>query len=121
MKKANPLDAGWDLVATHDEEISRDYVSRIQTGDYGDIPAGHVGIIKGRSGLAVNHGVFVLGGVIDSGYTGEIVVALSKVGSSTLRIKAGDRIAQMVVLPLSAYAPGLTSDRGEAGFGSTGQ
>lgn len=122
MIKANPLDAGFDLKATHPAIVSNEGVTRVHTGVYGDIPQGHVGLICPRSGLAAKHGVFVVNapGIIDAGYTGELVVLLSKVGSEPVSFAKGDRIAQLVVVPLSAYAPGASSDRGDGGFGSTG-
>lgn len=122
-KKANPLDAGWDLIATHAGIVGREGVTKIHTGVAGDIPQGHVGLICPRSGLAAKHGVFVVNapGVIDSGFTGEICVLLSKVGAESFPVRKGDRVAQMVVVPLSAYTPGASSDRGSGGFGSTGQ
>lgn len=122
MIKQNALDAGFDLVATHDGIVGNNTVTKIRTGDFGDIPQGHVGLVCPRSGLAAKHGVFVVNapGVIDAGYTGEIQVLLSKVGDESFPVRKGDRIAQLVVVPLSAYAPGAGSDRGEGGFGSTG-
>ena len=122
MIKAHATDAGWDLVATHDAIVGSTGVTKIHTGVKGDIPQGHVGLICSRSGLAANHGVFVLNapGILDSGFEGEVVVLLSKVGSEPFPIRKGDRCAQLIVVPLSAYTPGATSDRGEAGFGSTG-
>ena len=120
MLKTRKTDAGWDLIADHDAIVSNKTVTPIHTGDFGEIPVGHVGIIKGRSGLALKHGIFVLGGVVDSFYTGELVVILSKVGDEPLSIRKGDKVAQMCVLPLSAWEPGLSSDRADKGFGSSG-
>lgn len=122
MKKSRVTDAGWDLVASHDAIVGRDTVTKIRTGDFGDIPQGHVGLICPRSGLAAKHGVFVVNGpgVIDAGFDGEICVLLSKVGADPFPVRKGDRIAQLVVIPLSAYSPGTQSDRGEKGFGSSG-
>lgn len=120
--KAHELDAGYDLVADHDAIIGEGKVTKIHTGFWGDIPAGHVGLICSRSGLAANHGVFVLNapGIADASYTGELIVLLSKVGQEAFPIRKGDRVAQLVVTPLSAYTPQATSQRGDAGFGSTG-
>jgi len=122
MQKAHELDAGWDLTATHAAIVGSHAVTTVRTGDFGDIPPGHVGLICPRSGLAAKYGVFVVNGpgIIDAGFKGEICVLLSKVGSDPFPVRKGDRIAQMVVVPLSAYSPGSVSDRGENGFGSTG-
>lgn len=120
MKKSRITDAGWDLVAAHDAVISNEGVTVIETTSRGDLPQGTYGKVEGRSGLATKHGIFTLGGVIDHGFTGIIKVALSKVGSEPYEVKAGDRIAQLVVVNLANYAPGVQSDRGEKGFGSSG-
>lgn len=122
MKKANKLDAGWDLEATHGGFVRHDEVLKVRTGVKGGIPQGMVGLVSPRSGLAAKHGVFVVNapGIVDAGFEGEICVLLSKVGSEPYAVKAGDRIAQMVVLNLANYEPGTQSDRGERGFGSSG-
>lgn len=122
MIKVRNTDAGFDLVAAHDGIISSRTVTPIHTGDFGDIPQGHVGLVCPRSGLAAKYGVFVVNapGIIDAGYDGELIVLLSKVGDESFPVRKGDRIAQLVVVPLSAYTPGASSDRGDAGFGSTG-
>lgn len=123
LTKANPHDAGYDLVAQHDATITNESPTMVHTGVYGDVPAGSVGFVCSRSGLAAKHGVFVVNspGVVDASYTGEVNVILSKVGSEPYEIKAGDRIAQLVYLPLSAFTPGIVSDRGDGGFGSSGR
>ena len=120
MRKAHSTDAGWDLVAAHDAVVTNEGVTVIETTSRGDIPAGMFGKIEGRSGLATKHGIFTLGGVVDAFYDGVIKVALSKVGSEPYAVKAGDRIAQLVVMNLANYEPGTQSDRGEKGFGSSG-
>ena len=120
MQKTRFADAGWDLVAAHDAVVTNEGVTVIETTSHGDLPQGTFGKIEGRSGLATKHGIFTLGGVVDAGYDGVIKVALSKVGSEPYAVKAGDRVAQMVVLNLANYEPGTQSDRGEKGFGSSG-
>lgn len=120
MKKTRFSDAGWDLVAAHGAVISNEGVTVIETTSRGDLPQGTYGKIEGRSGLATKRGIFTLGGVVDAGYDGVIKVALSKVGSKPYAVKAGDRIAQMIVLNLANYQPGTQSNRGEKGFGSSG-
>lgn len=120
LKKARFSDAGWDLVSAHDAVITNEGVTVIETTSRGDLPQGTFGKIEGRSGLATKHGIFTLGGVVDAGYDGVIKVALSKVGSEPYAVKAGDRVAQMIVLNLANYAPKAQSDRGEKGFVSSG-
>ena len=125
MRKANSMDAGWDLVAQHDAVVKFGEITNVSTGVMGDIPAGHYGKIEGRSGLASKQGIFVLGGVIDAGYEGELKVTLSRaIGSDSdtgYEIKKGDRIAQLVVSPLSSYTPNESNTREEQGFGSSGR
>ena len=93
------------------------------------IPAGWAGLVLPRSGLARRHGVTVANapGLIDSGYRGEIIVVLVNHGDETLTLTAGDRIAQLVVVPCPVLAvemvDGLpeSDGRGMEGFGSTGR
>lgn len=122
LTKAHALDAGYDLVATHDAIVGSQTVTKIHTGVFGDVPPGHVGLVCSRSGLAAKHGVFVLNapGIADAGFQGEICVLLSKVGPDPFPVRKGDRIGQIVYVPLSAYVPGAISERGEGGFGSSG-
>lgn len=117
-------DAGFDLVSIDDVAIpAKEYAPMIHTGAHVAIPEGYFGLIKERSGMAAK-GIFVMGGVIDSGYRGEIMVNLANISGYDYVIKSGDRIAQLIILPCSAVmALGdlLPSDRGEKGFGSTGK
>jgi dUTP pyrophosphatase len=91
------------------------------------LPAGYEAQIRPRSGLAFRHGVTVLNapGTIDADYRGEVQVLLVNLGEAEFAIRRGDRIAQMVVAPVSrpflVEAQGLDStERGAGGFGSTG-
>ena len=122
MKKNKPLDACWDLVAMENGSVDFGEVVTIETEDYGDVPPGMVGLVLPRSGLAVKHGIGVLAGVVDSGYTGNITVVLTKHlnDGKAFIFNRGDRIAQFTYVPLGAYSPGTSSDRGEKGFGSSG-
>ncbi len=90
------------------------------------IPRGHVGLLTGRSGLAVK-GVHVSQGVIDAGYRGEVAAHLTNHGDEPVTITHGDRIAQLVVVPLYVAAVAVVDElppsldgRDQAGFGSTG-
>lgn len=120
--RANPDDAGYDLYASHDTELGHG-ITKIETGTRIEIPAGHVGIIKDRSSMAAR-GYAILGGVIDAGYTGEIVVLMHNGGLPEL-VTRGQKIAQLIIVPC-VTAPlarvehlGVTV-RGEKGFGSSG-
>jgi dUTP pyrophosphatase len=90
------------------------------------IPAGYAGLIWPRSGLAVRHGIDTMAGVIDSDYRGEVLVVLVNHGAETVRIAAGDRIAQVLFQKverarLVAAATLDATRRDSGGFGSTGR
>ena len=118
-------DAGWDLESVEDVIVpAQEFTPMIHTGVRVAIPDGYFGLIKERSSMAAK-GIFVMGGVIDSGYRGEIMVNLANIGGYDYEIKSGDRIAQLIILPCSAvmvqdnWLP--VSERDENGFGSTGR
>lgn len=118
-------DAGLDLYALEDGYIRCNQSRTFNTGVHVQIPEGCVGFIKSRSGLMVNHGI-VTDGTIDAHYTGPIKVCLFNHGISRYEVKAGDKIAQLVicpcVLPQLELVDSLEdTDRGNAGFGSTGR
>ncbi len=100
----------------------------VPTGLVLELPAGHEGQVRPRSGLAARHGVTVLNtpGTIDSDYRGEVKVILVNLGAEAFTIEPGSRIAQLVVAPVThatlVEADALTdSARGAGGFGSTGR
>lgn len=97
----------------------------LRTGFAMAIPLGYCGLVLGRSGLAFKHGVVAFHiGLIDSDYRGEIAVSLINHGTAHFTIEHGDRIAQLVIAPVSlaSCAEGDLDDtaRGAGGFGSTG-
>lgn len=117
--------AGYDLASVRVMKIQSGERAIVPTGLAVSIPAGSVGLIWPRSGLAVKHGIDVLAGVIDCDYRGEIGVVLVNHGSDPFTILVGDRIAQLLVQPFAALPVCEVSDltkthRGECGFGSTG-
>lgn len=116
--------AGFDIYAAGNAKVQAgDYIS-IPTKIAVRVPDGYVGLIKPRSGLAVRHGIDTMAGVIDSDYTGEIKVILTKHSHGELRINEGDRIAQLVITKIETEWEEVDelegTDRGEKGFGSTG-
>lgn len=124
--RAHDTDAGFDLYCREDKMLWAGQSVRFDTGVHIELPHGYFGKIESKSGLNVNHGVVSLGGVIDEGYTGSIVVKLYSCGASSHKFLKGDKIAQLVILPY--LAPNLEwvdeldqSDRGSDGFGSTGR
>ncbi len=117
-------DAGWDLESVEDVIVpANEFTPMIHTGVKVAIPEGYFGLIKERSSMAAK-GIFVMGGVIDSGYRGEIMVNLANISGYDYTIKKGERIAQIIILPCSAVMVKgelPDSERGEDGFGSTGR
>ena len=124
---AHPSDAGMDLRSVADLEIPRGGRALVPTGLVALLPPGYEAQVRPRSGLALKHGVTVLNtpGTIDSGYRGEIGIILANFGEATFAVKKGDRIAQLVIAPVTqpqvVEADVLdATDRGAGGFGSTG-
>ena len=125
---AHPGDAGADLVSTDDLVLEPGQRATVGTGAAIALPDGFVAFVVPRSGLAAKHGITIVNspGTVDAGYRGEIRVTLLNTDTrESYAISAGDRIAQLIVMPVSRARfipverlPG--SDRGEGGFGSTG-
>lgn len=125
-----PYAAGADLYACLDAGlgIAPGKTCLVKTGIAMEIPAGYVGLVYARSGLASKKGLAPANkvGVIDSDYRGEILVALHNHSEQLQEIQPGERIAQMVITPY-LYAQYEETDvleetvRGEGGFGSTGR
>ncbi|WP_380168033.1 dUTP diphosphatase [Jannaschia sp. R86511] len=126
--RARPGDAGLDLATTEQVTLAPGARATVGTGVAVALPAGTAAFVLPRSGLAARHGVTVLNapGTVDAGYRGEIRVTLLNTDPDTpVTLQVGDRVAQLVVMPLPSVRlvevdrlPG--SDRGEGGFGSTG-
>ena len=137
--RAHAYDAGLDLYAMEDVTVPCATVvdfdaceaevecgsATIDTGVHVKIPQGCVGFVKSKSGLMVNHGI-TTDGTIDCGYTGSIKVKLFNHSSKEYHFKAGDKIAQLVILPcvllpLEQVEKLEKTERGANGFGSTGR
>ncbi|MFX0052979.1 MAG: dUTP diphosphatase [Candidatus Hodarchaeota archaeon] len=95
-KKHDENDAAFDLYSIEEANLTSKQTKIVHTGISMEIPAGYFGKIETRSSMAFN-GIFVTGGVIDSGYRGEIMVILNNFSSQEYKINKGDRIAQIVV------------------------
>ena len=124
---AHPGDAGADLHAAEVVMIDPGAYTLVATGISLAIPEGYCGMVLPRSGLAVRNGVTVLNapGLVDSGYRGELKVALINHGREPFSIAVGDRIAQLVIVAVASpdYEPVdalVDTQRGSGGFGSTG-
>ena len=124
-KRSNPTDAGADLRSTEKCEIYPGETKLIDTGVAVKIPQGYGGFVFNRSGQGKN-GIIVLNGVgvIDSDYRGNIKIALKNISENRYTIDIGDRIAQLVILPviLCDFVDSWNdTERGTGGFGSTGK
>ena len=126
--RAHAADAGWDLRAAGATTVPSGAIRLVPTGVRVDLPEGTYGMICSRSGLVAKHGLAVANapGIIDSGYTGEILVALINHGREAYHIDPEDRIAQIVFgrTDLVEVLGGdtLESDsRGDGGHGSSGR
>jgi dUTP pyrophosphatase len=124
-----PDAAGMDLLADVEEDVVLAAGERrlVPTGLALAIPRGFEGQVRPRSGLAHREGVTLLNspGTIDADYRGEVQVLLVNLGSAPVRLRRGDRIAQLVIAPVvraewREVAALSTSERGAGGFGSTG-
>lgn len=123
-----PGAAGLDLLADEAVTLAPGERRLVPTGVALEIPAGHEGQVRPRSGLALRHGVGMLNapGTIDADYRGEVGVLLVNWGRETVQIARGDRIGQLVVARVERAELKLVdrlgrSDRGGGGFGSTGK
>jgi dUTP pyrophosphatase len=127
--RAHEGDAGLDLYACEAAHIGPGERWSVGTGVALEIPEGHAGLVLPRSGLAKKHGIALVNspGLIDSGYRGELqVLLLNTDPAETFRVAAGDRIAQLVIVPIALAEPVeaaslAESPRGEGGFGSSGR
>ena len=141
--RANTSDAGYDLFSTDYVTLEPFQRRLISTGINVEIPEGFYGRVAPRSGLACKKGIDVMAGVIDSGYRGEVKVLLINLNfegynlkpntfetmfgsANKIEIKPGDRIAQLIIEKCHSveWKPMETleeSQRGEQGFGSSGQ
>ncbi len=126
-ERAYPDDAGLDLAACERIELGPGERAVMATGVAVAIPPGYAGFVQPRSGLAAKYGIAVVNspGLIDAGYRGEIrVVLLNTDRERTFVAEVGERIAQLVVLPVPEVAVQEvdelpTSERGVRGFGSS--
>ena len=127
--RAHAGDAGLDLYSCEAAHIGPGERWSIGTGVAMEIPEGHAGLVLPRSGLAREHGITLVNapGLIDSGYRGEVrVLLLNTDPAETFRIEPGDRIAQLLLTPISVAEPVEAtvlseSARGGGGFGSSGR
>ena len=131
IKRATKGSAGMDLYACIDEDVT------LNPGDIKIIPTGiaialenenYVAYIYARSGLAIKHGITLANcvGVVDSDYRGEVCVGLTNISKEPYTVTKGERVAQLVIAPVTMCTPVEVhtldeTERGEGGFGSTGK
>lgn len=122
---AHDSDAGMDIYCLEDTVIKAGERAQIKTGIALGVPEGFVGLVWDKSGLALKAGLMVLGGVVDAGYTGEILILLHNTGNQDYAFCSGDKITQILIQKVE-HAEVVEVDmlqdttRGVSGFGSTG-
>ena len=123
--RAHETDAGLDLRAAHDAYIKAGHTATIHTGVHVELPHGTAGVLLPKSGLMTKHDIITFG-VIDAGYRGEIQVHMFNLGENDYAVMPGDKISQMLVIPVLCEPVEIVDklsegERGLAGFGSTGR
>lgn len=123
--RAFPTDAGLDLYARETQIVPARESAIFDTGVHIELPEGTVGMIKSKSGLNVKHGL-TSEGVIDVGYVGSLVVKIYNHSGHDYKVNAGDKISQLVIMPILTPELELVdsledTERGTGGFGSTGK
>ena len=123
--REHETDAGLDIRAMKDGIVRAGQSAIFHTGVHVELPCGTAGLFVSKSGLMMKHDITATG-LVDEGYDGEIMVKLFNHGINDYSVKAGDKIAQLVVIPV-LYEPVYVvktikgGERGSAGFGSTGR
>ncbi len=123
---AHEGDAGMDIYSVENVVMKSGAHAKIHTGIAIEIPIGFVGLVWDKSGISMNHGLKTLGGVIDTGYRGEVVIGVVNLSKEDYVVEAGHKIAQILIQKVES--PEVkevkelnNSERGEKGFGSTGK
>ena len=123
--RAHATDAGADILTPRSFMLAARSSAIIRTGVHVELPHGTVGMLKSKSGLNIFHDI-IGEGVIDEGFTNEIVVKLYNLGNDHYQFERGDKIIQLVVMQV--YYPEIVQadsieggERGDAGYGSTGR
>lgn len=119
-------DAGLDLYTAETVTLNPGEKVGISTGVQLAIPRGYVGLIWDKSGLSMKRGLKTLGGVVDSGYRGEVIVGLINLSEEPHTFEKGDKIAQMIIqkkefVTIEEVDDLDATDRGDKGFGSSGK
>jgi dUTP pyrophosphatase len=123
---AHPGDAGLDLYSREETTLAPGERKMIPTGVQFAIPDGYVGLVWDKSGLSMKEGLKTLGGVLDSGYRGELMVGMVNVSSQPYTFLRGHKVAQLLIqkierVDIEEVLTFEETSRGEGGFGSTGK
>jgi len=119
-------DAGLDLYSAEEVTLLPGKKIGVKTGAAVAIPDGYVGLIWDKSGISMKYGLKTLGGVIDSGYRGEVIVGMVNLGDEPHTFEKGDKVAQMIIQKKESVSIEEVdelddTDRGDKGFGSSGK
>lgn len=122
--RAHSTDAGLDLYAMHGGLVRAHQAATFHTGVHVELPTGTAGILMPKSGMMTHHDLLTFG-IVDEGYTGEVLVHIFNCGGEDYSVRPGDKVSQMLIVPV-LYEPVEIVDeitggeRGANGFGSTG-
>ncbi len=119
-------DAAFDLCAAEEAVLKPLEYKGIPTGLSLEIPSGYVGLVWDKSGIAIKNGLKTLGGVIDCGYRGEVLVGVINLSAKKYIFKKGEKVAQMIIqkketVSIKEVKNLKLSERGGRGFGSSGK
>ena len=119
-------DAAMDIKAGEDYMLRAGERKVVKTGLAFEIPRGYAGLIWDRGGMAANHGIHTMAGVLDSNYRGELMIVLKNLSGVDFEIKKGDRIAQMLIqkveeVEVEEVDELSSTERGEGRFMSSGK
>jgi dUTP pyrophosphatase len=125
-EKAHEHDAGYDLRTSYGKTIPAGGSAVFDTGVHIAIPEGFAGEIVSRSGLNIRQDIVCPQGTVDAGYTGSIKVKLYNLGNRFYEIRPGDKIAQLIIVPIAEGSLKQVeelddTERGDNGFGSSGR
>ena len=119
-------DAGFDLYAREHTVLAPGVQTAIATGVAIEIPEGYVGLVWDKSGLSIRHGLKTLGGVVDSGYRGEVMVGMINLSGTPYTFEKGDKVAQLLIQKVEHARFEIVdelseTERSATGFGSSGK
>ena len=126
-KKQHTTDIGYDIYSVKSYNILSNKITRIETGVSIELPEKYAGFILPRSGLATKHSITSINspGLVDPGYTGELIIPLINHSANTYNLKKGERFAQLVIINVENVSFNTVNElkkteRSNKGFGSTG-